>query len=106
MGNTGARMGGWFRREVNRREDLQGLKFRIAGLAGRGLTKVGVVPKRIAAGDIYPALERGTMDAVEWIGPYLPMSTRSSIYTSGMHCPSIIKRPYSLQLGCWQLGDD
>jgi TRAP-type mannitol/chloroaromatic compound transport system substrate-binding protein len=70
MGNTGAQMGGWFRKEINRIEDMKGLKFRIAGLGGRVLTKVGVVPQQIAAGDIYPALERGTIDAVEWVGPY------------------------------------
>src|SRR5262249_54572474 len=50
--------------------DLNGLKFRIAGLAGAILTKLGVVPQVIAGGDIYPALEKGTIDAAEWVGPY------------------------------------
>jgi TRAP-type mannitol/chloroaromatic compound transport system substrate-binding protein len=69
-GATGAQMGGWFRREVRTLEDLKGLKFRIAGLAGQVMSKLGVVPQQIPGGDIYPALERGTIDAAEWVGPY------------------------------------
>ena len=69
-GNTGAQMGGWYRKEIKTVEDLDGLKFRIAGLAGAILTKLGVVPQQIAGGDIYPALEKGTIDAAEWVGPY------------------------------------
>jgi TRAP-type mannitol/chloroaromatic compound transport system substrate-binding protein len=70
LGNTGAQMGGWFRKEINTVKDLVGLKFRIAGLAGQVMRKVGVVPQQLAAGDIYPSLEKGTIDAAEWIGPY------------------------------------
>jgi len=70
MGGTGAQMGGWFRKEIKTVEDLKGLKFRVGGYAGQVLTKLGVVPQQIAAGDIYPALERGTIDACEWVGPY------------------------------------
>jgi TRAP-type mannitol/chloroaromatic compound transport system substrate-binding protein len=69
-GNTGAQMGGWFRKEIKTVADLQGLKMRIAGLTGTMLQKLGVVPQQIAGGDIYPALERGTIDAAEWVGPY------------------------------------
>jgi TRAP-type mannitol/chloroaromatic compound transport system substrate-binding protein len=69
-GNTTCQMGGWFRKEINTVEDLQGLKFRIGGFPGRVLQKLGVVPQQIAAGDIYPALEKGTIDAAEWVGPY------------------------------------
>ena len=69
-GNTGTQMGGWFRKEIKAPADLNGLKFRIAGLAGLVLAKLGVVPQQIAGGDIYPALERGTIDAAEWVGPY------------------------------------
>ncbi len=69
-GNTGTQMGGWFRKEVKTVKDLEGLKFRIAGLAGQVLAKLGAVPQQIPGGDIYPALERGTVDAVEWVGPY------------------------------------
>jgi TRAP-type mannitol/chloroaromatic compound transport system substrate-binding protein len=70
MGNTGCQMGGWFRKEINRIEDLRGLKFRIGGFAGKIISRLGVVPQQIAAGDIYSSLEKGTIDAVEWIGPY------------------------------------
>ena len=69
-GNTGTQMGGWFRKEIKTVDDLKGLKFRIGGLAGRTLQKLGVVPQQIAGGDIYPALEKGTIDAAEWVGPY------------------------------------
>jgi len=69
-GNTGTQMGGWFRKEVKTVEDLKGLKMRIAGIAGQVMAKLGVVPQQVAGGDIYPALERGTIDAAEWIGPY------------------------------------
>ena len=69
-GNTGAQMGGWFRKEIKTVDDLKGLKFRIGGFAGKVLAKLGVVPQQIAGGDIYPALEKGTIDAAEWVGPY------------------------------------
>ena len=69
-GNTGAQMGGWFKREIGGLDDLKGLKFRIAGMGGQILARLGVVPQVLAGGDIYPALERGTLDAVEWVGPY------------------------------------
>ncbi|MFZ2156829.1 MAG: TRAP transporter substrate-binding protein, partial [Bradyrhizobium sp.] len=70
MGNTGAQMGGWFRKEIKSAADLKGLKIRIAGLAGQVLTKLGAVTQQIAGGEIYQALERGTIDATEWVGPY------------------------------------
>ena len=69
MGDTTGQMGGWFRKEINSLDDLKGLKFRIGGFAGRVVSKLGVVPQQLAAGDVYPALEKGTLDAVEWIGP-------------------------------------
>ena len=69
-GNTGTQMGGWFRKEIKTVADLSGLKMRIGGIAGQVLQKVGVVPQQIAGGDIYPALEKGTIDAAEWVGPY------------------------------------
>jgi TRAP-type mannitol/chloroaromatic compound transport system substrate-binding protein len=69
-GNTGCQMGGWFRKEINSVADLKGLKMRIGGFPGRVLQKLGAVPQQIAAGDIYPALEKGTIDAAEWVGPY------------------------------------
>ena len=69
-GNTGTQMGGWFRKEVKTVADLSGLKMRIGGWAGKTLQKLGAVPQQIAGGDIYPALEKGTIDAAEWVGPY------------------------------------
>ena len=69
-GNTGAQMGGWFRQELKSPDDMKGLKFRIAGLAGQVIAKLGGVPQQIGGGDIYPALEKGTIDAAEWVGPY------------------------------------
>jgi TRAP-type mannitol/chloroaromatic compound transport system substrate-binding protein len=68
--NTGAQMGGWFRKEIKSVDDLRGLKMRIGGFAGTILSKLGLVPQQLAAGDIYPALEKGTLEACEWVGPY------------------------------------
>jgi len=69
-GNTGAQMGGWYRKEIKSVADLKGLKFRIGGFAGKVMERVGAVPQQIAGGEIYPALEKGTIDAAEWVGPY------------------------------------
>jgi TRAP-type mannitol/chloroaromatic compound transport system substrate-binding protein len=69
-GNTGCQMGGWFRKEIKTVADLKGLKMRISAAAGLVMTRLGVVPQQIAGGDIYPALEKGTIDAAEWVGPY------------------------------------
>jgi TRAP-type mannitol/chloroaromatic compound transport system substrate-binding protein len=69
-GNTGCQMGGWFRKEIKAVADLSGLKMRIGGFAGTVLAKLGCVPQQIAGGDIYAALEKGTIDAAEWVGPY------------------------------------
>ena len=69
-GNTGVQMGGWFRKEIKTAKDFDGLKMRIGGFAGQVIRRLGAVPQQIAGGDIYPALEKGTIDAAEWIGPY------------------------------------
>ena len=69
-GNTGVQMGGWFRKEIHSLADLQGLKMRIPGIGGQIMAKMGAVPQTLAGGDIYPALERGAIDAAEWVGPY------------------------------------
>ena len=70
VGNTGAQMGGWFRKEIKSLADLKGLKFRIGGLGGMVLSRLGVVPQQIAGGDLYPSLEKGVIDAAEWVAPY------------------------------------
>jgi TRAP-type mannitol/chloroaromatic compound transport system substrate-binding protein len=69
-GNTGAQMGGWFRKEVNSAADLKGLRMRIPGLGGQVMSRLGTTVQVLAGGDIYPALERGAIDATEWVGPY------------------------------------
>jgi TRAP-type mannitol/chloroaromatic compound transport system substrate-binding protein len=69
-GNTGAQMGGWYRKEIKTAADFKGLKFRIGGFAGKVVERMGAVPQNIPGGEIYPALEKGTIDAAEWIGPY------------------------------------
>jgi TRAP-type mannitol/chloroaromatic compound transport system substrate-binding protein len=70
LSHTGAQMGGWYRKEIKSPEDLKGLKMRIGGFAGQVLSKLGTVPQQIGGGDIYPALEKGVIDAAEWVGPY------------------------------------
>jgi TRAP-type mannitol/chloroaromatic compound transport system substrate-binding protein len=70
VGNVGVQMGGWYRKEIRTVEDLKGLKFRIGGFGGMIMSKLGVVPQQIPTGDIYSSLERGTIDAAEWIGPH------------------------------------
>jgi len=69
-GNTGAQMGGWYRREIKSLADLEGLKIRIPGIGGQIMAKLGAVPQTLAGSDIYPALERGALDATEWVGPH------------------------------------
>lgn len=68
-GSLGVPMGGWFRRDINAIDDLRGLRFRVGGIGGMVLARLGVVPQQMAAGDIHAALERGTIDAAEWLGP-------------------------------------
>lgn len=90
-GNTGNQMGGWFQKEINSVEDLQGLKIRIPGFAGEVLAKVGAKPTNIAPAELYTALERGTVDAVEWVGPALDFRMGfhkiAPYYYSGWHEP-------------------
>ena len=69
-GNTGAQMGGWYRKEINAAADMKGLKFRVGGFAGKVIERMGGVPQNIPGGEIYSALEKGTIDAAEWVGPY------------------------------------
>jgi TRAP-type mannitol/chloroaromatic compound transport system substrate-binding protein len=69
-GNTGAQMGGWYRKEIKSLADFKGLKFRVGGFAGKVVDRLGGVPQNIPGGEIYQALEKGTIDAAEWVGPY------------------------------------
>ncbi len=91
-GNTGVQMGGWFRKEINTLDDLNGLKMRIPGFAGEVLSKLGVVVTNIAPGELYTALERGTIDALEWVGPSLDLNMGfqkiAPYYYTGWHEPA------------------
>ncbi len=90
-GNTGMQMGGWFRNEIKSIEDLNGLKMRIPGFGGKVMAGVGVVPTNIPAGELYQALERGTIDALEWVGPGLDLRMGfhkvAPYYYTGWHEP-------------------
>jgi len=91
-GNTGNQMGGWFRKEINTLDDLKGLKMRIPGFAGEILSRLGVVVTNIAPGELYTALERGTIDALEWVGPSLDLNMGfqkiAPYYYTGWHEPA------------------
>ena len=91
-GNTGNQMGGWFRKEINTLDDLNGLKMRVPGFAGEVLSKLGVVVTNIAPGELYTALDRGTIDALEWVGPSLDLSMGfqkiAPYYYTGWHEPA------------------
>ena len=90
-GNTGNQMGGWFKKEINSIEDLKGLKMRIPGFAGEVLAKLGAKPTNIASGELYTALERNTIDALEWVGPSLDLRMGfhkiAPYYYTGWHEP-------------------
>lgn len=104
-GNTGNQMGGWFKKEINSLEDLKGLKMRIPGFAGEVLAELGVKPTNIPAGELYIALERNTIDALEWVGPSLDLRMGfhkiAPYYYTGWHEPAtelqfmVNKRAYS-----------
>ena len=91
-GNTGNQMGGWFQKEINSIADLKGLKMRIPGFAGEVLAAVGAKPTNIPAGELYTALERGTIDALEWVGPSLDLRMGfhkiAPYYYTGWHEPA------------------
>lgn len=69
-GNTGAQMGGWYKKPLKSVADMKGLRMRIGGFAGRVIERLGAVPQALPGGEIYAALEKGTIDAAEWVGPY------------------------------------
>ena len=91
-GNTGNQMGGWFAKEINTLDDLKGLKMRIPGFAGEVFSKLGVVVTNIPAGELYTALDRGTVDALEWVGPSLDLNMGfhkiAPYYYTGWHEPA------------------
>lgn len=91
-GNTSNQMGGWFRKEIKSLDDLKGLKMRIPGFAGEVISKLGTVVTNIPAGELYTALDRGTIDALEWIGPSLDLAMGfhkvAPYYYTGWHEPA------------------
>jgi TRAP-type mannitol/chloroaromatic compound transport system substrate-binding protein len=91
-GNTGNQMGGWFRKEITSLDDLKGLKMRIPGFAGEVVSKLGVVVTNIAPGELYTSLDRGAIDALEWVGPSLDLKMGfqkiSDYYYTGWHEPA------------------
>jgi len=93
-GNTNIQMGGWFRKPINSLEDMKGLKMRMPGLGGEVFSKMGVNPILLPAGEIYTALERGVIDATEWVGPALDIKMGfykvAPYYYSGWHEPGSI----------------
>jgi TRAP-type mannitol/chloroaromatic compound transport system substrate-binding protein len=89
-GNTGVQMTGWFKKPIEKPEDLKGLKMRIPGLAGRVYQQLGVDVRLLPPGEIFPALERGVIDAAEFVGPYLDRQlglhrAAKFYYTTGWH---------------------
>ena len=91
-GNTGVQMGGWFRKEIKSLDDLKGLKMRIPGLAGEVFAKLGVNVTNIAPGELYTSLDRGTIDALEWVGPGMDIKMGfhkiAPFYYTGWHEPA------------------
>ncbi|PVZ71512.1 TRAP transporter substrate-binding protein [Pelagibaculum spongiae] len=91
-GNTGNQMGGWFQKEINSLDDLKGLKMRIPGFAGEVMAKLGAKPTNIPPGELYTALERRTIDALEWVGPSLDLRMGfhkiAPYYYTGWHEPA------------------
>ena len=91
MGNTGGQTFGWFRKEIKSPADFSGIKMRVAGFGGRVLAKLGVIPQQIAGGEIYPALEKGTIDAAEWVGPYDDEKLGFHKVAKYMHIPGVLE---------------
>ncbi len=91
-GNTGQQMGGWFAKEINSLDDLKGLKMRIPGFAGEVMAKLGLTVTNITVGELYMALERGTIDALEWVGPGMDINMGfhkiAPYYYTGWHEPA------------------
>jgi TRAP-type mannitol/chloroaromatic compound transport system substrate-binding protein len=91
MGNTGGQSFGWFRKEIKSPADFNGIKMRVAGFGGRVMAKLGVIPQQIAGGDIYPALEKGTIDAAEWVGPHDDEKLGFHKVAKYMHIPGVLE---------------
>ncbi len=108
-GTTGPQMGGWFKKEINSLADLKGLKMRIPGLGGEVMKRLGVNPILLPAGEIYTSLERGTIDATEWVGPALDsmmgFAKAADYYYTGWHEPGSILE-ITFNKARWELTDE
>ncbi len=105
-GNTGVQMTGWFKKEIKSVADLKGLKMRIPGLAGKVYANLGVDVKVLPGGEIFPALERGVIDAAEFVGPYqdrrLGLHKAAKFYhTTGWHEPATVSE-LLINKAAWQ----
>src|SRR5690606_9501078 len=97
-GNTGAQMGGWFRKEIKTTEDLKGLRIRTPGLLSMVYEKLGSIPQQVAGSDIYPSLEKGALDAVEFVGPYDDEKLGFAKVASYYYGPGVLELGASLSL--------
>jgi TRAP-type mannitol/chloroaromatic compound transport system substrate-binding protein len=105
-GNTGVQMTGWFNKEINSLSDLEGLRMRIPGLAGQAYAAVGVDVRLLPGGEIFPALERGVIDAAEWVGPAQDeilglQNAAQYYYTTGWHEPCTVTE-FAINRDAWE----
>ena len=109
IGATGVQMTGWFNKEINSIEDMQGLRLRIPGLAAKAYARIGVDVKLLPGGEIFPALERGVIDAAEWVGPaqdkILGLNKAAKYYyTTGWHEPTTVTE-LAINKAAWETLD-
>lgn len=95
-GNTGAQMGGWFRKQIQRPEDFVGLRMRVPGLLGKVYAKLGATPMQLPASDVYPSLEKGVLDAAEFVGPYDDEKLGLAKVASYYYAPGVMELGASL----------
>ncbi len=110
-GSTGVQMAGWFNKKINSLEDLKGLKMRIPGMGGEVLKRLGGSPVNVPGGELFTALQTGSIDATEWVGPYNDMAfglykAAKYYYYPGWHEPGSTME-YTINLDAWNaLPDD
>lgn len=110
VGATGVQMTGWFNKEINSIDDMKGLRMRIPGLAAKAYARAGVDVKLLPGGEIFPALERGVIDAAEWVGPAQDKilglnKVAKYYYTTGWHEPTTVTE-FAINKAAWESLDD
>ena len=111
VGNTTTQPGGWFKKEINSLGDLQGVKLRLPGLAGEAMNRIGVTTVTIAGGEIFTAMQTGSLDAADWVSPYNDLAfglhqVADYYYTSAWNEPSAVLEG-TVNLDAWNaLPDD